>query len=83
MIPLLLDRFEIEGLNGTHPYYVTTPVRVNLSESKDRSYNHLFQLEAARALAAQLVIVVNYDCSSGFVHRNLRCLKSYSRCRLI
>jgi hypothetical protein len=55
LIPLVLDKFEIQGSNGTHPCYVTIPARMSLSEAKDASYNRLFQLEVARALAAQLV----------------------------
>jgi serine/threonine-protein kinase SRPK3 len=60
LIPSVLDRFEIQGSNGTHACYVTIPARMSLSEAKDASYNRLFQLEVARALAAQLVLAVEY-----------------------
>ncbi|KAJ5933106.1 hypothetical protein N7516_007595 [Penicillium verrucosum] len=71
LIPSVLDRFEIQGSNGTHPCYVSTPARMSLSEAKDASYNRLFQLEVARALAAQLVLAVEYVHSQGFVHGDL------------
>ena len=71
MIPSVLDRFEIQGPHGTHPCYVTIPARMSLSEAKDASYNRLFQLEVARALAAQLVLAVEYVHSKGFVHGDL------------
>ncbi|CAI7621775.1 unnamed protein product [Penicillium glandicola] len=44
---------------------------MSLSEAKDASYNRLFQLEVARALAAQLVLAVEYVHSKGFVHGDL------------
>ncbi|KAJ5963344.1 uncharacterized protein N7479_003220 [Penicillium vulpinum] len=71
MIPSILDRFEIQGPNGTHPCYVTIPARMSLSEAKDASYNRLFPLDVARALAAQLVLAVEYVHSQGFVHGDL------------
>ncbi|KAJ5153923.1 uncharacterized protein N7500_009362 [Penicillium coprophilum] len=71
MMPSVLDRFEIHGLNGTHPCYVTISARMSPSEAKDASYNRLFQLEVSRALAAQLVLVVEYVHSQGFVHGDL------------
>jgi len=71
LIPSVLDRFEIQGSNSTHPCYVTIPARMSLSEAKDASYNRLFQLEVARALAAQLVLAVEYVHSQGFVHGDL------------
>ncbi|OQE18184.1 hypothetical protein PENFLA_c022G03535 [Penicillium flavigenum] len=44
---------------------------MSLSEAKDESHNRLFQLDVARALAAQLVIAVEYVHSHGFVHGDL------------
>lgn len=69
MIPWVLDRFNIQGINGTHACYVTDAGRVSLSDAKNGSYNGLFQLEVARALAAQLVIAVEYVHCQGFVRR--------------
>lgn len=68
MIPLIFDRFNIRGPNGTHACYVTIPARMSISEAKDESYNRLFQLDVSRALAAQLAIAVEYVHSQGFVH---------------
>ncbi|KAJ5385664.1 hypothetical protein N7509_008205 [Penicillium cosmopolitanum] len=73
MIPQVLDSFEIRGPNGTHPCYVSIPARMSLSDAKDASYNRLFQLEVARALAAQLALAVEYVHSQGFVHGDLHC----------
>lgn len=71
MIPSVLDGFNIQGPNGTHACYVTNPARMSLSEAKDESYTRLFQLEVARALAAQLAIAVKYVHSQGFAHGDL------------
>lgn len=60
MIPLILDSFKIQGPNGTHIRYVTSPAKVSLSDAKDGSYIRLFKLDVARALAAQLAIAVEY-----------------------
>ena len=73
MIIPVLDQFKIKGPNGTHACYVTVPARTSLSEAKDASYNRLFQLEVARALAAQLVLAVEYVHTQGFVHADLHC----------
>jgi serine/threonine protein kinase len=71
LIPSVFHAFHIHGPNGTHACYVTAPARMSLSEAKDESYNRLFQLDVARALAAQLVIAVEYVHSQGFVHGDL------------
>lgn len=44
---------------------------MSLSEAQDASYNRVFQLEVARALAAQLVLAVEYVHSQGFIHGDL------------
>ncbi|CRK32191.1 hypothetical protein BN1723_003855 [Verticillium longisporum] len=56
LIPLVLDRFELTGPNGTHSCLVTTPARCSLVEAL-KDYD-LFPLNAARSLAAQLIIAV-------------------------
>ncbi|KAM4058941.1 hypothetical protein HRG_008182 [Hirsutella rhossiliensis] len=58
MIPPLLDRFMLQGPNGIHPCHVTAPARTTLSGAKEGSYTRLFQLDVARAMAAQLVIAI-------------------------
>lgn len=71
MIPSILDCFSIKGPNGEHACYVTTPARGSLSDMKNGSWISLFQLETARALAAQLAIAVDYVHSQGVVHGDL------------
>ncbi|KAL4780669.1 kinase domain-containing protein [Aspergillus varians] len=71
MIPSILDSFELQGPNGTHACYVTRPEMMSLSDAKDASYNRLFKLEVARALAGQLAIAVNYVHSQGVAHGDI------------
>lgn len=71
MIPSILDRFNIQGPNGNHTCMVTSPARMNLSEAKNRSWIGLFQIDVARALAAQLATVIRYMHFKGFVHGDL------------
>ncbi|KAL2827795.1 hypothetical protein BDW59DRAFT_179049 [Aspergillus cavernicola] len=47
---------------------MTHPARMSLSNAKDTAYDRLFELEVARALAAQVVIAVEYIHSKGFAH---------------
>jgi serine/threonine protein kinase len=67
MVPSIIDRFTIDGPNGNHACYVTAPARASLSGLKDGSWVRLFQLDVARSLAAQLVLVVDYVHAPGIV----------------
>ncbi|TQN68767.1 Serine/threonine-protein kinase SRPK [Colletotrichum shisoi] len=71
MIPLVLDRFTLEGPNGTHPCFVTLPARCSLMDAKEASDPRLFQLDVARSLAAQLAIAVSIVHSHGYAHGDL------------
>lgn len=71
MIPSILDSFSINGPNGDHICYVTTPAKGSLSDMKNGSLIRLVQLEIARALAAQLAFTVDYVHSEGVVHGDL------------
>ncbi|KAG2420059.1 hypothetical protein HFD88_004857 [Aspergillus terreus] len=71
MIPPIWDRFTMQCPNGSHHCLVTSPARVSLSDAKNASRISLFQLDVARALAAQLVIAVRYIHSQGLVHGDL------------
>ncbi|KAK6826749.1 hypothetical protein RU639_004558 [Aspergillus parasiticus] len=71
MVPSILDTFTINGPNGNHACYVTVPARASLSGVKDGSWIRLFQLDVARALAAQLVLVVDYIHTQGIIHGDL------------
>lgn len=70
-IPSILDQFSIQGPNGKHPCLVTSPARMSLSEAKNESWISIFQIDVARALAAQLATVIRYMHSEGFVHGDL------------
>ncbi|EEY15839.1 protein kinase domain-containing protein [Verticillium alfalfae VaMs.102] len=59
-IPLILDRFNLDGPNGTHPCYVTAPARCNLAEALDPGCGP-FPLRVARSLATQLAMAVTVD----------------------
>ncbi|KPM43731.1 hypothetical protein AK830_g2819 [Neonectria ditissima] len=71
MIPVVLDRFEINGPNGTHPCLVTVPARCSLRASKEASKFRMFQLEVARALATQLLLAISFIHSQGYAHGDL------------
>lgn len=67
-IPRLLDHFLVGGPNGQHQCLVFEPSRCSLSESKYESRTGLFPLDAARAIATQLILGVAYLHSFGVVH---------------
>ncbi|KAI0186558.1 kinase-like domain-containing protein [Xylaria flabelliformis] len=71
MIPLALDRFDLEGPNGTHPCFVTFPARCSLRDVREASDSGLFQLDVARSLAAQLTMAVALVHSQGYAHGDL------------
>jgi hypothetical protein len=68
LIPAILDRFSIQGPNGTHSCFVTAPARCSLSDAKQGSARRLFQLDVARSLAAQLALAVAHVHEHGLVH---------------
>lgn len=68
MIPTVIDRFSFDGPNGTHPCFVTIPVRCSLMDAKEASDPWLFQLDVARSLAAQLTMAISLVHSRGYVH---------------
>ncbi|OBR06973.1 Protein kinase domain protein [Colletotrichum higginsianum IMI 349063] len=70
LIPLILDRFTLDGPNGTHPCSVTTPARCNLAEVSEPGSGP-FQLHVARSLAAQLAVAVAYVHRLGYVHGDI------------
>ncbi|OHF03682.1 SRPK2 bound unphosphorylated [Colletotrichum orchidophilum] len=71
MIPVAVDRFSLDGPNGTHPCFVTVPARCSLVDAKEASDSRLFQLEVARSLAAQLAMAVSLVHSQGYAHGDL------------
>ncbi|KAL3478029.1 kinase-like domain-containing protein [Aspergillus californicus] len=70
-IQTLLDSFTISGPNGTHQCLVTHFERLNLYEMKDFPYHRLVHLPVARAIAAQLVLGVQFVHSQEIVHGDL------------
>ncbi|KAI1737187.1 kinase-like domain-containing protein [Xylaria scruposa] len=71
MIPPALDRFDLEGPNGTHPCFVTFPARCSLRNARGPSDSGLFQLDVARSLAAQLTLAIALVHSQGYAHGDL------------
>ncbi|KAM5357520.1 hypothetical protein ACJZ2D_016182 [Fusarium nematophilum] len=71
LIPPVLDRFTIQGPNGSHPCFVTTPARCSLADTKEASSSGVFQLQVARSLAAQLTVAVTHIHKLGYVHGDL------------
>ncbi|EGY20510.1 protein kinase domain-containing protein [Verticillium dahliae VdLs.17] len=67
-IPIVLDRFDLSGPNGTHSCLVALPARCSLRDAREASGSSLFQLDVARSLAAQLVLAVSLVHSQGYAH---------------
>jgi len=65
LIPNVLDTFEVEGPNGTHRCYSMNLMQGDLRAA---SFSRLFPIRVARALAARLVLAVDYVHSRGYVH---------------
>lgn len=70
-LPGIFDEFEVRGPNGTHACYTLTPAQGSLKEA---SFNRLFPIQVARALAAKLTTAVAFVHSRGFVHGGLSVL---------
>ncbi|EXU98479.1 protein kinase [Metarhizium robertsii] len=71
LLPVVLDRFDVGGPNGTHPCLVTLPARCSLRDAREASGSFLFQLDVARSLAAQLVMAVSLVHARGYAHGDL------------
>ncbi|KAF3490905.1 CMGC/SRPK protein kinase [Arthroderma uncinatum] len=67
----LLDSFTLSGPNGTHRCLVMDAARVNIHEAKEASYHRLLHLPAARIIASQLILGVQFIHSEGIVHGDL------------
>lgn len=68
LVPRVLDRFDVDGPNGTHPCLVTRPARCSLVGAAEAAGYGPFQLRVARSLSAQLAIAVAYIHKLGYVH---------------
>ncbi|KAK1975175.1 kinase-like domain-containing protein [Colletotrichum cereale] len=71
IIPTVIDRFSLDGPNGTHPCFVTVPARCSLMDAKEAADSRLFQLDVARSLAAQLAMAISLVHSQGYAHGDL------------
>jgi serine/threonine-protein kinase SRPK3 len=64
-IPSVLDSFEVQGPNGIHRCCTMELMQGDL---RTASYSRLFPIRVARALAAKLVLAVDYVHSRDSVH---------------
>ncbi|KAE8366542.1 kinase-like domain-containing protein [Aspergillus caelatus] len=71
IVPSVLNTFTIHGPNGSHSCYVTVLARASLSGVKNGSWIRLFQIDEARALAAQFVLTVDYVHTQGIIHGDI------------
>jgi serine/threonine-protein kinase SRPK3 len=71
LISQALDRFLLDGPNGTHTCLVTEPGMMSLAEAKDASYCRLFTLPVAKAIATQVIQVVAFLHHRGIVHAGM------------
>ncbi|KAF1952639.1 kinase-like protein [Byssothecium circinans] len=71
LILVAIDRFTIDGPNGTHPCFVTVPARCSLMDAKEAAGSELLQLDVARSLAAQLAVAISFVHLQGFAHGDL------------
>ncbi|KAF5132787.1 Serine/threonine-protein kinase SRPK [Metarhizium anisopliae] len=78
LLPVVLDRFDVGGPNGTHPCLVTLPARCSLRDAREASGSFLFQLDVARSLAAQLVMAVSLVHARGYAHGGERPVLFYA-----
>ncbi|OJD25101.1 serine/threonine protein kinase [Blastomyces percursus] len=67
----LLDSFKFSGPNGTHRCLVMDATRIDLHEAKEAAYHRLLRLPAARAIASQLILGLQFIHSQGIVHGDL------------
>ncbi|KNG80046.1 protein kinase domain-containing protein [Aspergillus nomiae NRRL 13137] len=67
----LLDSFTFSGPNGDHRCLVTDVARISLHEAKDAAYHRLLHLPAARAIATQLILGLQFIHSESIVHGDL------------
>lgn len=67
-IPPLLDQFSFHGPNGHHRCLVGEPAGCSIAKSKEDSTNFMFPPDAARSIAAQLLLGLSYVHANGICH---------------
>ncbi|RAL16730.1 kinase-like protein [Aspergillus homomorphus CBS 101889] len=70
-IPRLSDQFSFTGPNGHHRCLVGEPAGVSIAKSKEDCPNFMFPPDAARSLAAQLLLEMSYLHANGICHGEL------------
>lgn len=68
LIPSVLDRFDIDGPNKTHPCLVTAPARCSLADASEAAGFSPLQIPVPRSICAQLAIAVADIHGLGYVH---------------
>ncbi|PYI12964.1 kinase-like protein [Aspergillus violaceofuscus CBS 115571] len=71
VIPRLLDQFSFHGPNGHHRCLVGEPAGGSIAEAKEDSTNLMFPVDAARSIAAQLLLGLSYLHATGVCHGDL------------
>lgn len=70
-IPVVIDRFDLAGPNGSHPCFVTVPAMCSLRDLKEPPGKCQFQLDVAQSLSAQLAMAISHVHSQGIVHAGM------------
>lgn len=73
-----LISFTFSGANGTHQCLVTDAARIDMFEAKEASYRWPLRLPAARAVAAQPILGLQFTYSEGIVHGGTLDMLNYS-----
>ena len=68
MVQTLIDSFSFSGPNGNHQCLVVDAARINVDETKEAAYHRVLHLAPSRAIAAQLILAVQFIHSQGIVH---------------
>lgn len=69
MLMYCLDSFRHDGPNGSHLCFVGLPHRMSIGQSRHESHGTgTFKIQAARAMAAQMIIMLSFLHSNGVVH---------------
>ncbi|PGH05300.1 CMGC/SRPK protein kinase [Blastomyces parvus] len=70
-IPPLLDQFSFDGPNGHHQCLVGEPTGCSIAASKENSTDFMFPCDAARSIAAQLIMGLSYLHANDVCHGDL------------
>ncbi|CAI0642147.1 unnamed protein product [Colletotrichum noveboracense] len=69
MLMSCLDSFSHDGPNGTHLCFVSLPHRISVGQSRHEAQGSgTFKVRVARAMAAQMIIVLSFLHANGVAH---------------